>query len=207
MKMMWIAGSTAALALSVSTAFAQAPGQKPPMKMDPKVGQCVQANQKEHASIMQMHAAATKARRLDAAEQAQFQKMETGLRAHQAALAKDGLTLAECEQISKHLSAEKATLAKMASTASSPVAQCVQHNNQEHAAIMQMHASATKARRLDAAEEATFKRMETGLRQHQAALAKGGLTLAECQQITKHLDGERAALAKMASTPPAAPKK
>src|SRR3954470_19972935 len=117
MKQFWTAGSAAALALSGSMTWAQTPAApKPPMKMDPAVGQCVQANQKEHAAIMQMHASATKARRLDPAEQQAFGKMEAGLRQHQAALAKDGLTLAECQQISKHLAAEKATLAKMAST-------------------------------------------------------------------------------------------
>ena len=117
MKNVWTIGSAAALALSVSIAWAQAPAPKgPPLKGDPKVGACVQHNQKEHAEIMAMHNKAVKEHKISGAEEKEFRSREGRLRAHQAALAKGGLTLAECEQITKDLNTEKAAVARMAAT-------------------------------------------------------------------------------------------
>jgi hypothetical protein len=45
-----------------------------------------------------------------------------------------------------------------------------------------------------------FRAMEARLHKHQAMLAKGGLTLAGCHQLTKELDHQRAAVAKMAAS-------
>ena len=87
------------------------------------------------------------------------------------------------------------------------VAECRKHNGQEHASIMQMHAKAVKDHMISKGEEHRFREMEGRLNRHRAELAKGGLTLQECETIGKELAKEKEVLAKMAATPAKGPAK
>lgn len=118
MNKIWTVGSAAALALSVSAVFAQAPAPKaaPAAKGDPKVAECRAHNQAEHKALMAEHAKAMKEHMISKGEERAFREMEGRLHVHQRTLAKGGLTLAECEQIGKEIAHEKTVLAKMAST-------------------------------------------------------------------------------------------
>ena len=78
------------------------------------------------------------------------------------------------------------------------VAECRAHNFKEHREISAMHAKAKAAKKISPAEEKEFGMRETRLKQHVTMLNKGGLTLDECHQITKELDREKAAVARMA---------
>ena len=118
MKKIWTVVSGAALALSVSAVCAQAPAPKaaPAAKGDPKLHECRAHNQAEHKSLMEMHAKAVKDHMISKGEEAKFRQMEGRLHKHRAALAKDGLTLKECEVLGKEIAHEKAELTRMAAT-------------------------------------------------------------------------------------------
>ena len=122
MKMLRKAGSATLLAMAVSAAWAQAPAPKAAtaQKGDPKVAECRAHNHKEHAQIMAMHAKAMKAHKISPAEEKAFRAMEGRLHKHQATLAKGGLTLAECHQLTKELNHERAEVAKMAASGPAP---------------------------------------------------------------------------------------
>ena len=118
MNKIWTVGSAAALALSVSAVFAQAPAQKaaPAAKGDPKVAECRAHNQAAHQALMAEHAKAMKEHMISPQEQKEFRGMEMRLHKHRETLAKGGLTLAECERLGKEIAHEKTVLDKMAST-------------------------------------------------------------------------------------------
>jgi hypothetical protein len=118
MKRIWTVVSGAALALSMSAVFAQAPAPKaaPAAKADPKVAECRAHNQAEHKSLMEMHAKAMKEHMISPQEQKEFRAMEGRLARHRQVLSKGGLTLAECDKLGKEIAHEKTVLAKMAST-------------------------------------------------------------------------------------------
>jgi hypothetical protein len=87
------------------------------------------------------------------------------------------------------------------------VAECRAHNQAEHKSLMEMHAKAIKDHMISKSEEGKFRQMEGRLLRHRAALAKGGLTLQECETLGKEIAHEKTELAKMAATPAKAPAK
>src|SRR3954469_3840369 len=118
MKKIWTAGAAVLLVTAASMALAQAPAKQPApaAKGDPKVHECRMQNQKEHQAVMQMHAQGLKEHKISAGEEKAYRAMEGRLHQHQAALAKDGLTLAECQQLGKQIASEKAAVTRMAAT-------------------------------------------------------------------------------------------
>ena len=126
---------------------------------------------------------------------------EARLKAHEARLAKGGLTKKEHEDIDKELAKEEAALAaQMGGAKADPMAVCVAESKKEHAEIAKIHAEGLADKQISPLEEKEYKAMDARLKAHATTLAKGGLTLAECQQIDKELLTERAAVTKMAAT-------
>jgi hypothetical protein len=87
------------------------------------------------------------------------------------------------------------------------VAECRAHNQAQHKELMQMHAKAVKDHMISKGEEHRFREMEARLHRHQATLAKGGLTLQECETLGKDIAKEKEVLAKMAASPAKGPAK
>ena len=114
MKIVHKTAAAAALALTASLCMGQAP--KPAAKGDPKLHECRQHNMAEHRQVMEIHAKAKKEHMISKGEEKSFHEMEQRLHAHQAALSKDGLTLAECERLGKEIAHEKERIEKMAAT-------------------------------------------------------------------------------------------
>ena len=203
----WMRCSVALVAFTASVAWAQAPApaQK---KGDPKVAECRQHNGQEHKAVMDMHSKARAEKKIDAREEKNFQAMEKRLHTHQQMLAKDGLTLQECERIGKEIAHEKAAVARMAATGPSladkkgkpdpKVAECQKGNAQAHSEAMKMFADARKSGKIDKKEAQELSAREKRLSQHRSAMSRDGLTLAECQQLGKEIAAEKAAVARMA---------
>jgi len=87
------------------------------------------------------------------------------------------------------------------------VAECRAHNQAAHKALMEEHAKAMKDHMIDPKEQSQFRAMEGRLHKHRATLAKGGLTMKECEALGKEIAHEKTVLDKMASTPAKAPAK
>jgi hypothetical protein len=87
------------------------------------------------------------------------------------------------------------------SRAPDPLAQCMAANQRAHAEVHQMYQNAKKAGKIDPKEAQAFAAMEKRLHDLGQQLARGGWTLAECQQFSRAIAAERAALQRMAATP------
>lgn len=82
--------------------------------VDPKVAECRTKNQAEHKSIVDMYAKAKATGKIDPKEAQAFAAIEGNLKKHQAFLARDGFTLADCATMANDLAREKAVVTKMA---------------------------------------------------------------------------------------------
>ncbi len=105
-----------AIAVAFVPAWAQAPAKKEAAKADPKLTECRAANQKAHGEVVKIHADAKKAGTMSQAEEKHFHKMDQTLRHHRAMMAKDGLSLAECQKLSAEIAREKAAAERMAAS-------------------------------------------------------------------------------------------
>jgi len=86
------------------------------------------------------------------------------------------------------------------------VAQCRKANLKAHSEVVQLFNKARATGKITPAEAKTFAAMEKRLKLHQMALNRGGLTLAECQQIGREIAQERANVQRMAATPAVDPR-
>jgi Spy/CpxP family protein refolding chaperone len=129
MKLKQIAAFIAAGFVS-SAALAQAPAPAPtpsstpapaagkpmPPKKDPKLDQCMRAVDGTHREIMDIMGRARAAGRIDPKEQQEFERMDRAIKGHHSQMAKDGLTVGECESTLRALQDERAKVRQMAST-------------------------------------------------------------------------------------------
>ncbi|WP_143086062.1 hypothetical protein [Formivibrio citricus] len=166
---------------------------------DPRVRQCRQDNQRAHGEVWQLFQQARAAGRISPAEQQQFSAMEARLNNHRNMLARDGLTLAECQHISREIANERAAVQRMAAS-HSQVRQCRQDNQRAHGEVWQLFQQARAAGRISPSEQQQFSAMEARLNNHRNMLARDGLTLAECQHISREIANERAAVQRMAAS-------
>ena len=82
--------------------------------VDPKVAECRAKNQAEHKSIVDMYQKAKAGGKIDPKEAQAFAALEGNLKRHQAFLARDGFSMADCATMAKDLEREKAAVEKMA---------------------------------------------------------------------------------------------
>ena len=93
------------------TAFAQT-SQGPTALM-----QCMQSNQAAHNQVVQQFQQARSADRISPSEQQAFQSMEQRLNTIRTNLSRNGLTLPECQQLTREISNERANVQRMVATA------------------------------------------------------------------------------------------
>ena len=170
---------------------------------NPQLTQCVQSNQAAHNQVVQQFQQARSAGRISPAEQQAFQSMEQRLNAIRTNISRNGLTLPECQQLTREIATERANVQRMAATpATNPqLTQCVQSNQAAHNQVVQQFQQARSAGRISPAEQQAFQSMEQRLNAIRTNISRNGLTLPECQQLTREIATERANVQRMASTP------
>jgi len=166
-----------------------------------QINQCRTANLRAHSEVLQLFNRARAASRITPAEAQQFSAMEGRLRSMQANLNRGGLTLAECQAITRQIASERAAVQRMAATpAVDPrVNQCRAANQSAHNQVLQIFNQARSRGNITPAEAQAFANMERTLSSMTQALNQGGLTLAECQRLTQQIASERAAVQRMAA--------
>ena len=150
------------------------------------IKECVEANQAATKAVDADHAEALKAKEYSAADIATINKSHAALMKTEASLAKGGLTLAECQEISKDIAAFKKEIDGLKS-GKNQVAACMAENRAATLAVDKDHAEALKDKEYGPAQIAMINKSHAALMKTEADLAKGGLTLAECKTISKDI--------------------
>ena len=172
------------------------PSQPPPNYAYEEIRRCRADNRRAHAEVVDMYEQARRTGRINPAEQQQFNAIDARLRNLRIQLGHDGLTLQECQYIGNVIASDRNEVIRM-SRHDPGVARCLAENRRAHDDIYAVYNNAQRAGRIRPREAQRFQAMEERLTGFQADLKRGGLTLAECQAISRTLANERAIVVQM----------
>lgn len=176
-------------------------GNAPPGYGPGAIRQCIADNRRDYVQVQDLYDRARRSNRISPAEAREFNAMDDRLRRYERALARDGLTLAECEHIGREIAREREAVRRMARF-DDGVAQCRDDARQAHAEVVRMYQDADRAGRINPSERRQFNDMVERLRRYEAALARNGMTLAECRQLQTAIADERDVVRRMSRNDP-----
>ena len=173
----------------------------PPNTAHEEIRRCRSDNQQAHAEVLNTYQAARRAGRINPGEAEQFNAMEARLRNVQMELARDGLSLQECQRIGGAIARERNEVARM--TRSDPaVARCMADNRRAHQEVVGLYENAKRSGRINPSEAQRFNAIEARLQNLRADLGRDGIALQECQRIGGMITRERDEIARMAKHDP-----
>ncbi len=167
------------------------------------LGQCVQDNNRNRDDVWQLFQRANSEGRISPEESRQFQDMEGRLNDFSNRLSANGLTLYECQRISREITNERANVQRMAASPvyNTQLVRCIQDNRRDHEEVWQLFKRANSAGRISPAEARQFKAMEGRLNAIKNSLSRDGLSVSECQRINGEIAAERANVQRMTHRP------
>jgi hypothetical protein len=180
----------------------------PPMVVNPPpdygtgaIRACIADNRRDYADVRNLYDRARRSNRISLAEAREFNAMDDRLRRYERALARDGLTLAECEHLGREIVREREAVHRMARF-DDGVAQCRDDARRAHAEVVRTYQDADRAGRINPNERRQFNDMIERLRRHEAGLARNGMTLGECRQLQSMIADERDVVRRMSRNDP-----
>lgn len=135
--------------------------------------------------------------RITQGEAQRFAEMDARLNRFRADLARDGISLQDCQRISAAIAREREEVIRM--TRSDPgVRRCMGDNWRARDDIYRVYNDAWYAGRIDVNEAQRFKAMESRLQNYYNDLARDGLTMEDCYRIGNLIARDRATVDAMA---------
>lgn len=194
-----------AVFVSLLAGCAAAPQQRqplpPPNTAHEEIRHCRSDNQRAHAEVLNNYEAARRAGRINPGEAEQFNAMEARLRNVRMELARDGLSLQECQRIGGAIARERNEVARM--TRSDPaVARCMADNRRAHQEVVRLYENAKRSGRINPSEARRFNAIDARLQNLRADLGRDGISLQECQRIGGAIARERDEVTRMAKHDP-----
>jgi hypothetical protein len=173
----------------------------PPNTAHEEIRRCRSDNRQAHAEVLNTYQAARRAGRINPGEAEQFNAMEARLRNVQIELARDGLSLQECQRIGGAIARERNEVARM--TRSDPaVARCMADNSRAHQEVVSLYENAKRSGRINPSEAKRFNAIDARLQNLRADLGRDGISLQECQRIGGTIARERNEVTRMARHDP-----
>ncbi len=169
-------------------------------RRDPALARCQMDNQRAHQDAVNLYEDARRRGRINPAEQQHFNAMQGQLQNLRAALARDGLTLRDCQGIGNQIAQNREEIVRM-SRFDPGVARCVADNRAAHDGVYALYNGGVRDGRISPQESQRFAAIEKRLAQYQAQARRDGLTLAECQNIGRTIARERVAVENMYRRP------
>jgi hypothetical protein len=160
-------------------------------RRDPALAQCQNNNQRAHQDAVNLYEDARRRGRINPAEQQRFNAMQAQLQNLRTALARDGLSLQDCQIIGNQIAQNRDEIIRM-SKHDPGVARCVADNRAAHDAVYALYNDGVRNGRINPGEAQRFAQMEKRLAAYQADARRDGLTLAECSKIGQAIARERA---------------
>jgi hypothetical protein len=195
-----------AVLVSLLAGCVAAPQQRQPLPPPPntaydEIRRCRADNQQAHAEVLNSYEAARRAGRINPGEAQQFNAMEARLGNVRMELARDGLTLQECQRIAGAIARERNEVARM--TRSDPaVARCMGDNRRAHQEVVGLYDNAKRSGRINPSEAQRFNAIDARLQNLRADLGRDGISLQECQRIGGAIARERDEVTRMAQHDP-----
>jgi uncharacterized metal-binding protein YceD (DUF177 family) len=166
-------------------------------RFDPALGRCMADNRRAHQEVVGLYQNARQSGRINPREAQRFNAIEGRLQNMKNDLARDGMSLQDCQRIAGAIAYERDEVTRM-SRYVSPLTQCVADNRRAHEDVYIVYNEAQRAGRIDAREAQQFAIIDKRLRNFQAAIQRDGMTLNECQRVGQAIAQERAVVDRMA---------
>lgn len=177
------------------------PSQPAPDYAYQEINRCRANNRQAHAEVVDNYERARQAGRIDAAEAQRFNAMEARLRNLRADLARDGISLQDCQRIGAAIERERNEVARM-SRSDPAVRQCMIDNRRAHQDVVTQFENARRAGRINPQEAQRFNAIEGRLNNMRANLASDGISMQDCQRISGAIARERDEVTRMSQYDP-----
>ncbi len=166
-------------------------------RSDPVVARCMADTRWAHQDVTSMYENARRSGQINPEEAQRFNAMEARLRNLQNDLGRDGISLQDCQRIGGAVARERDEVLRMGRH--EPVAaRCMADNRRAHWAVYEVYNDAVRAGRIDSSEAQRFRDVDERLRRFQAAIKRDGVSLDECQRLSRAIAQERAMVDSMA---------
>lgn len=166
-------------------------------RRNPALARCIADNRRAHAEVLGNYQNARGSGRINPREAQRFNAIDSRLRSVQNDLARDGLSLQDCERMAGAIAYERDEVARM-NRYVSPLTQCVADNRRAHDDIYVVYNGAQRAGRIGPREARQFAFIDQRLRNFQEAVKRDGMTLDECRRVGLAIAQERQAVDRMA---------
>lgn len=164
---------------------------------DPALARCMADNRHAHQEVIGIYESARQSGRINPREAQRFNAIQGKLQNLRNELARDGLTLQDCQRMAGAIAYERDEVTRM-SRYVSPLTQCVADNRRAHDDVYVVYNEALRVGRIDGREAQQFAIIDRRLREFQAATRRDGMTLNECQRVGHAIAQERAVVDRMA---------
>jgi hypothetical protein len=164
---------------------------------DAVLARCMADNRQAHREVLSLYESARQSGRINPREAQRFNAIQGRLQTLRTDLARDGLSLQDCQRMAGAIAYERDEVARM-SRYVSPLTQCVADNRRAHEDVYVVYNEALRVGRIDGREEQQFSIIDKRLRDFQAAIRRDGITLNECQRVGYAIAQERAVVDRMA---------
>lgn len=166
-------------------------------RTDPALTRCVADNRRAHQEVVSLYESARQSGRINPREAQRFNAIDGRLQNMRNELARDGLSLQDCQRMAGAIAYERDEVMRM-SRYVSPLTQCVADNRRAHEDLYIVYNEAQRMGRIDPREAQQFAIIDRRLRDYQAAIKRDGMTLNECQRMAYAIAQERAVVDRMA---------
>jgi hypothetical protein len=166
-------------------------------RYDPALARCMADNRQAHQEVVGLYESARQSGRINPREAQRFNAIQGRLQTLRNDLARDGISLQDCQRMAGAIAYERDEVARM-SRYVSPLTQCVADNRRAHDDIYVVYNEALRIGRIDGREAQQFAIIDRRLRDFQAAIRRDGITLNECQRVGYAIAQERAVVDRMA---------
>lgn len=157
---------------------------------EPPLQRCMADNRTAHQDTLALYENAKRAGKIDPGEAQRFNAMEGRLHNLRADLARDGITLRDCERIAGAIARERDEVNRMTRTDSATV-RCVTENWRAHDAVYETYNEAARTGKISAGDAQQFRHIDERLKKFLPVLKRGSASLEECQRLSRAIARER----------------
>lgn len=168
---------------------------------DPQVLDCVGRNRQAHGEVLQVYQNLQRSGRISAQESAEFQQLQARLSEHAGSLARDGLSLAECQNIGNGIRQLHAAVQRMGQ-GDPRLDACRGQVRQAQAELVQNFQSQQRGGRISAQEAGEFQNLNGRASQMVQAVARDGASFQDCQQTAQFIHQAQGAVQRMGQVDP-----
>ncbi len=166
-------------------------------RYDPAAARCTAENRQAHHDTLVLYESARQSGRINPYEAQRFNAIQERLRLLSTDVARDGLSLQDCQRIGGAIAQEREEVLRMSRYDASPVRRCMADNRLARDSVYTLYNDAARAGRIDAYEAQQFAAIDQRLRNFETEMRRDGVSMDECQRLGAAIARERGLVERM----------